>query len=111
MINWFTSIFIAIVALIYLASTSRMKEIGDGFKGEGSLILSVSFFDNLAWVAFSYAMLFIPIAIATGISEGYIAFAGLLGLVFNKEKLGRHQWIGFSLVVISIVLLALITNK
>jgi uncharacterized membrane protein len=111
MINWFTSVFIAIVALVYLTSTSQMKDISDSLKGEKLLILGVSFFDNLAWVAFSYAMLFIPIAIATGISEGYIAFAGTLGLAFNKERLGRHQWIGFSLVIISIVLLALITDR
>jgi len=110
MINWFTSIFIALVALIYLASTSRLHELGGNFKNGKALILSVGFFDNLAWVTFSYAMLYIPIAIATGISEGYIAFAGALGLFFNKEKLRRHQWAGFFLVVISVVLLAFVTK-
>jgi drug/metabolite transporter (DMT)-like permease len=111
MINWFTSLFIAIVTLIYLICTSRVGEIVANLKEKKLLVLGVSFFDNLAWVSFSYAMLFIPIAIATGISEGYIAFAGALGLMFNQEKLRRHQWIGFFLIVISVVLLAFITDK
>ncbi len=111
MINWFTSIFIALFALIYLASTSRLHELGGNFKDGKALILSVGFFDNLAWVTFSYAMLYIPIAIATGISEGYIAFAGALGLFFNKEKLRRHQWVGFFLVMASVVLLCFLTPR
>ena len=111
MINWFTSAFIAVVTLGYLVLNSRFKEVVEGFKTSKLLILNVAFFDNLAWIAFSYAMLFIPIAIATGISEGYIAFAGALGLLFNKEKLRRHQWAGFFLVVVSVVFLAFITKE
>jgi drug/metabolite transporter (DMT)-like permease len=111
MINWFTSIFIALIALIYLILTSRIKEIGESFKGGKLLILNVGFFDNLAWITFSYAMLYIPIAVATGISEGYIAFAGALGLFFNKEKLRRHQWVGFFLVVIAVIALAFVTKE
>jgi drug/metabolite transporter (DMT)-like permease len=111
MVNWFTSFFIAIVTLVYLIFTSRANEIVADIKKRKLLVLGVSLFDNLAWVAFSYSMLFIPIAIATGISEGYIAFAGALGLVINKEKLKSHQWAGFFLVVISVVLLAFVTDK
>ena len=49
-----------------------------------------SFIDNLAWVAFAYATLYVPIAIATGISESYIALAAALGIIINKEKLKKH---------------------
>jgi uncharacterized membrane protein len=110
-INWFANIFIALVALIYLISSSRFGGIADDFRKNKRLILNVSFFDNLAWVTFSYATLFIPIAIATGISEGYIAFAAGLGMLFNAERLKRHQWIGFILAVISVIVLALLTEK
>ena len=111
MINWFTSVFIAVVAFGYLAFHSRLNELVEYFKNNKVLILNVSFFDNLAWITFSYATLFIPIAIATGVSEGYIAFAGALGLLFNKEKLRKHQWAGFFVVVVAVILLALITDK
>ncbi|MCX6752473.1 MAG: DMT family transporter [Candidatus Nomurabacteria bacterium] len=111
MINWFTSVFIAVIALVYLASNSRLKEIAKDFKENKRLIFNVSFFDNLAWVMFSFATLYIPIAIATSISEGYIAFASFLGLVFNKEKLKRHQIFGFLVAFVSIIILSIITDK
>jgi drug/metabolite transporter (DMT)-like permease len=111
MINWFTDVFITLAALIYLISSSQLKKAVDNFKQNKRLILNVSFFDKLAWVTFSYATLYIPIAIASGISEGYIALAVGLGLLFNAEKLKRHQWIGFVIVAISVIILALLTDK
>lgn len=110
-VNWFVNTFVAIICLIYLFATKRIRTMADDLKDNHRLVLTVSFFDNLAWVAFSYAMLFIPIGVATGISEGYIAFAGGLGLVFNSEKLKRHQWAGFLLVTIAVVTLSIITDK
>ncbi len=110
MINWFTSMFIAIVALIYLISTSRFREVAADFRQNKRLIFNVSFFDNLAWIMFSYATLYIPIAIATSVSEGYIALASFLGFYVNREKLARHQIFGLLLVIISIVALGSITT-
>ncbi len=111
LINWFADAFIAVIALVYLASSSRMAEVVDGLKHHKRLIFNVSFLDKLAWITFSYAMLFIPIAIATGISEGYIAFAAGLGMLFNAERLKRHQWVGFILATVSVIALAVLTEK
>lgn len=111
LINWFADTFVAVVCIGYLLSTGRTREIFADFKNNRRLILTVSFFDNLAWVAFSSAMLFIPIAVATGISEGYIAFAGGLGLIFNQEKLKKHQWVGFVIASAAVVVLAIVTDK
>ena len=71
--------------------------------------MGVGLIDNGAWLAYSYSTLYIPITIATSISESYIALAALLGLVFNGEKLRRHQFIGLFLAIISAVILAAIT--
>lgn len=111
MINWFTSTFIAIVAIIYLISTSRFREVVADFKQNKRLIFSVSIFDNLAWIMFSYATLYITIAIATSVSEAYIVFASFLGLYFNREKLTYHQIFGLLLVIISIIALGSITTE
>jgi drug/metabolite transporter (DMT)-like permease len=111
MINWFVDVFVAVACIVYLLSAGRAREIIADFKNNRRLILTVSFFDNLAWVAFSSAMLFIPIAVATGISEGYIAFAGGLGLIFNREKLKKHQWAGFLLAAVAVIALAIVTDK
>ena len=111
MINWFTSAFIAVVALVYLISTSRLREVAADFRQNKRLIFNVSFFDNLAWIMFSYATLHIPIAVATSVSESYIALASFLGFYFNREKLKYHQILGLLLVVISIVALGSITTE
>jgi drug/metabolite transporter (DMT)-like permease len=110
-VNWVVDTFIAIICLVYLFSTGQARKIGIDVKNNARPILTVGFFDKLAWVSFSYAMLFIPIAVATGISEGYIAFAGGLGLIFNKEKLKKHQWVGFVLAAIAVIALAIVTDK
>ena len=110
-INWFSNTFIAIVALGYLAATTQLGAIVLNFKEKKRLILNVSFFDKLAWISFSYAMLYIPIAVATGISEGYIAFAAGLGLTFNHEHLRPHQKVGFVLAIAAVIVLALVTDK
>ncbi len=110
MINWFTSVVLAVACFAYLAYKGRLREIRNDFRASRRLILNVSFFDNLAWVAFSYAALSMPIAIAAGITEGFIVFASGLGLLFNKEKLRAHQWVGFALAVVSVITLAFITG-
>jgi len=111
MINWVSNVFMAAAALLYLAAAGKLSGIAGNFKENKRLILNVSFFDNLAWITFSYATLYIPVAIAMGVSEGYIAFAGGLGLLFNKEKLRVHQWVGFCLAAVAVVVLAVITDK
>jgi drug/metabolite transporter (DMT)-like permease len=110
LINWFTSSFICLVSIFYLAQQNKFKEIIDNFKKNKKLILSVSIIDNLAWIAYAYSTVYIPIAVATSISEGYIALAAGLGLIFNKEKLKNHQIIGLIIAVVSVITLAKITR-
>jgi len=111
MINWFVNIFIVIVMLGYILFRSRWGEMIRDFKRNKELIISVSFFDNLAWVFYAYGTIYIPIAITTSISEGYIAFAAALGLVFNKEKLRPHQFFGMVLAIVSVLILSAVTGK
>ncbi|OGY97879.1 MAG: hypothetical protein A2855_02300 [Candidatus Liptonbacteria bacterium RIFCSPHIGHO2_01_FULL_57_28] len=111
LINWFTDVFITFVALCFIIAQSRFGEIATDLKHNKRLIFGVSIMDNLAWIAFTYATLYIPIAIATGISESYIALAVLLGVKFNKEKLEGHQKFGLVLTVLAAIILALITQE
>lgn len=106
MINWFTDLFLMMVAFFYLLSRGRIGEIWDDWRVNRGLILGVGLADNAAWLAYSFSMLYLPIAIATGITESYIALAAALGLFFNKEKLGRSQWMGVVIVVAAVIILA-----
>ncbi|MFA5029209.1 MAG: EamA family transporter [Patescibacteria group bacterium] len=109
LVNWFTSLVMALVALIYLVGRARAKEIFSGWKREKLLIVGTGLIDNLAWISFTCSTLYIPIAITTSISESYIALASALGLFFNREKLKKHQWLGLILAVVAVVVLAIIT--
>ncbi len=109
LINWFTSLFLALISFIYLASQSKIKEIFRDWHRDKSLIIGVGLLDNAAWISYSYSTLYIPITIAISISESYIALAALLGLVFNKEKLKKHQYAGLILAVVCAVVLAAVT--
>jgi len=111
MINWFTSCFVAIVTLIWILFHDHHNEIFRDWKENKKLLIAVGLVDNAAWVAYAYSTLYIPIAIATGISEAYIAMGAILGLIFNKETLKRHQIIGLVLAVASAIILAFITKE
>ena len=111
LINWFTSVFIALVSFFFLEFQSKLGLIISDLKNNSRLIVTMSFIDNLAWVAFSYASLYIPIAVVTSISESYIALAALLGLRYNAEKLKLHQKIGLVLTVAAAIILAGITRE
>jgi uncharacterized membrane protein len=110
LINWVTSLIMAIAALIYLINKKQTKKIISEFKKNKALILKTVIIDNLAWIAFAYSTLYIPIAITTSISEGYIGLAAGLGLIFNKEKLKAHQFVGLIVVIASVIVLAKITT-
>jgi len=63
--------------------------------------------DNLSWLFYTYAALYVPIAIAIGISESYIVLAAFLGFVYNKERLRPHQAIGMGMCVAAVIFLSL----
>lgn len=110
MVNWFTSAVVAVVALGYLLIKKRGRELVADFRKNPVLALGVSIVDNIAWIAFAASAVFIPIAITTGISESYIVLAALLGFLINRERLKKHQWVGFAIAVASAIALAVIAN-
>ncbi|MBU1146414.1 DMT family transporter [Patescibacteria group bacterium] len=109
MINWFASLVVAIITLIYILSRSRRGEILRDWHKDKLLIVGAGLIDNAAWIAYSYSTLFIPIAVATSISEAYIALAAILGLTFNHELLRKHQILGLLITVAAAITLAAVT--
>ncbi len=111
LINWFFSPLIAILCAVYITFTKRWSTVVSHWNKNKSLILTVGFFDNLAWVAYASAVLYLPIAIAIGVSEAYIALAALLGIFLNREKLLKHQYAGLVLSVIAVTVLIFISES
>lgn len=109
--HWFTCTIIAVAMLIYLWKNKAYQKILGSIKNNALLITSVGILDTLAWVSFSYSAILIPIAIATAISESYIAIAAIFGLALNKEKLKKHQKLGVFIAIISAIFLAYLSEK
>jgi len=105
---WFVDLFIAVSCIFYLVVNKKGGSMLLHIRQNKRLLLGVSIIDNIAWVSFAAAATLVPVTIATAISEGYIAIAALLGIIFNKELMLRHQKVGIALSIISAIALAYI---
>ncbi len=106
MVNFFVNFLIFLGTAFYLFSKGC---IGKAFKDSlrfRAVVLPMVVLDNSAWISFAFAMSLAPIGIVVALSESYIALAAILGLVFNKEKLQRHQKFGLLIAFIFVILLA-----
>lgn len=103
---WFAHSLLAVVCGIYIFSKNEFRNLISDFKNNPQPIIGQSILDNLAWISFAKATTLIPIAIATTISESYVALAVLLGLFINREKLKFHQILGVILSTAGVILLA-----
>ncbi len=95
----------------YILMRVGPREIVSDIRRRPALILWTSALDTLGWVAYSYSMTLLPLAVATGISEGYIALAVSLGLTFNKEKIKKHQVIGLILTIAAAIALSIMVES
>jgi drug/metabolite transporter (DMT)-like permease len=111
LVNWFMNVFIAAAILIYLFFKKEIRDVVCPWRQDKKLIMAVSLFDNLAWIFFAYSMAYIPIAIATGISESYISLTVALGVIINKERIKKHQWVGIALVLTMAGILAILSER
>lgn len=111
LINWFADVFLTVASLFFIFARSQQYKIFEGWRENKRLILGVSLLDKLAWVSFSYSMLYIPIGVATGISQSYVALTATLGIILNRERLKNHQLAGLTLAIIGVILLSLATNR
>ena len=107
---WFTDLVIALICFFYLVSKKSLVGLFNDFRSNRDLVLTMSVFDNLAWIAFGFAALYVPIAIVMALSESYIALAALLGLLVNKERLITHQKVGMGLALFAAIALSTVAG-
>lgn len=107
---WFIHSGIALGGGTYLVLRGRTAETIALFRRHPGIVLAESVFDNLAWIAYAVAATALPIAVAIGLTESYVAFAALLGLLINRERLRRRQIVGIALALSAAISLAIITG-
>lgn len=105
MVNWFTDVWMAVIMLVVLLYRRQLLQLVRAWRTSPGLMSTMTISDNLAWLTYTASALFIPIAIATSISETYIAVAAVLGLIINKETLRPHQYVGMIAAVGSAIAL------
>ena len=108
--NWFSYMGLALCTGMYLLTTGRMRSVFQAIRANPKLALGLSIADVIAWTSFITSASLIPIGLTTAISEAYIAFAVLLGIYANKEKIRKHQIIGICIVVIAVLTLSVISK-
>ena len=67
------------------------------------LVLAESVFDTAAWALFAIALFHGTISITTAITEAYPVIAVSLGILVNKEKIARHQFLGAAITLAAAV--------
>lgn len=105
---WLTHSAVAIFTGLIMLKTKGYQQIKNDLNHFLGLIGAQSFLDNASWISFAYATIYMPIGIATTISEGYLIVAVMLGLLINKEKIKPHQTIGIILALAGIMALSLL---
>ena len=108
---WFIHSVIAIVCFVILVRRRAAHELVADIKKYPQGILLMAVADNAAWLAYGAASTYIPISIATAVSETYIALALILGVVVNREKFRKHQYLGAGLAILGLVVLALVSSN
>ena len=107
---WWSNVVTLALAVGYLAFRGGFGALAADLRSHGKLILGVSVVDNAAWVFYALAASLIPIAIATTVSESYVALAVLLGIFVNHEKVRWHQGVGIAIAIGSVLLLSVFTG-
>lgn len=103
---WFSHAVIAVMCFVAMVYRRELHTLPRNIKKHPLPLLSLCLFDNAAWIGFAFATTLIPISLAVTISESYIALAALLGYFINREKLRAHQFLGASIAIIGVIVLA-----
>lgn len=108
---WFIHTAIAVVTFTWFCVRRELKNVLTTGVHAWKLVLTQSIFDNAAWVAYGLAVTYLPIAIATSITESYVALAATLGIVLNKERLQKRQYVGMIVTLCAAIVLAAVSSS
>lgn len=96
---WAPWIIFTIFCLISIHKKGKMQEFIHTVKKNHMLLLLMGIMDTFAWLFFAFALSGKELSITTAITESYPAIAIGLAVIFNKERITKHQWIGALLAI------------
>ncbi|MFH1650036.1 MAG: DMT family transporter [Candidatus Woesearchaeota archaeon] len=104
-VPWVIFTIISFVVIFY------KKEFGlfiKNAKAHRNLVFMTGFADTIAWLFYALALTGAGIGITTAITEAYPAIAVVLGVLLNKERIRKHQWLGVLLTIGGSIALAIL---
>lgn len=107
---WFINLLIALFCLALLLAQRRVAQSFRAMRRHWRPVLAECVFDNTAWIAYAVAVTALSISLTIAMTESYIALAAFLGVVWNKEKLQRHQYAGMILAIAAAIVLAAVSG-
>lgn len=102
---WFIHTLIAVLCLVFFIMSPKPNVVRR-LKRHWKLVTIMVVFDNLAWIAYTFAVIKIPISLAITIGESYIIISVILGLLANRDKVKAHQMVGMALACIGVIVLS-----
>lgn len=108
---WFIHGSLALIVFGWFIIRQRVAKTYQLILENKRTVLTQGFLDNIAWLAYAYAVLSIPISITIAITESYVALSSILGVVINHERLQRHQYVGAILSITAAVILAIVSGQ
>lgn len=100
---WSAWLMFGVACGVFIFYKKRFRGIILDARKNIKLILAEGIFDTSAWSFYAIALVSLPLSITTAMTEIYPAFAVLLGVHFNKEKINMHQKFGIGLALVSAV--------
>lgn len=106
---WAIHVVVMVIACLWLWQSGGWKNVIPATTATPFVFPAV-ILPNVAWVAYGYAVIQFQIGLTAAMVESYIALAALLGVVWNKEKLQRHQYAGMILAIAAAIVLAAVSE-
>ncbi len=103
---WFLQLVLTVITFFYLLGNGGFLQMMKHIRRYPYTASLVCLLGNTAWVCYAYAVLYLPIPVATTITECYVAIASLLGILINGEKLRVHQIVGAGVSISAVLFLA-----
>jgi drug/metabolite transporter (DMT)-like permease len=94
----------------YMISRGQTKSFIKNCRSSWKLILLMVIFDTAAWVAYVMAVAEKELSITIAITESFVVIAMILGVIFNKEKINKIQYLGAALAIIGSLSIGLISK-
>lgn len=106
---WFPWLLSSLILLVYAINKQGWKLFVRESGSAWNLILITGIMDTLGWLFYALALIKEELSIITAIVAGYAVIAMVLGIRFNKEKIGAWQYFGASLILGGAVVMCFLT--